>query len=338
MEKTFAGTIISWQIKLGRHHLPWQTHRTPYRVWLSEIMLQQTQVSTVIPYYNRFLKRFPTLSSLAAAKTDTILSLWSGLGYYARARNLHRCARRIMQHHAGRFPNSLEAIQALPGIGRSTAGAIRVFAFCKPSPILDGNVKRVFCRYFGISDDPKHKATEEKLWALSEKLVPIKGIIEYTQGLMDLGATLCTRSSPQCALCPLKKGCQASNLNMTDIWPKSSKRPPLVHRTRFFLVMIQSNKIFLLKRPAKGIWGGLYCLPEIGEAPDAYSYQKMASFQHTFTHFRLTLKPLLIKLNPRQSFPAFQNGNWFSYTKALTLGLPAPIRSFLQTNQTLFSN
>lgn len=327
----FAKKIISWQKRHGRHNLPWQNTRDPYRIWLSEIMLQQTQVASVIPYYRRFLRRFPTLGSLAMAKQDTVLSLWSGLGYYSRARNLHETAGIIMARFGSRFPHDFNAILDLPGIGLSTAGAISVFAFARPRPILDGNVRRVLCRHFKFPADAK------QLWILAESLLPGRDIVAYTQGLMDLGSAVCTLKSPSCSTCPLDGSCKALKEGRLQEFPASVKKSRLPRRTSSFLIIGAGRRILLEKRPVPGIWGGLWCLPEVPDSGDPILYCKehlgisvkrfriMDIIKHSFTHFKLEMHVLAAQVRLRKN-PAYE---WMTREKSLKMGLPAPVRKIL---------
>ena len=331
----FARIVITWQAHEGRHHLPWQGGRDAYRIWLSEIMLQQTQVATVIPYYERFLARFPTLRDLAEAPLEDVLALWSGLGYYSRARNLHRCATEIMARHQGAFPSTPEALAALPGIGRSTAAAIAVFAFGRRAAILDGNVKRVLCRAFAIEGFPGERRVEQSLWDLAGRLLPAQGIEAYTQGLMDLGASICTRGRPACARCPLRDVCRARRLDRVGQLPTPRPRRIARHRVAALLLFRQGGRVLLARRPDRGIWGGLWSLPEVDLselAPTGSATQAdltaveeaarvtqaaadlraapsmggagltlptpvaLAPFEHAFTHYTLRARPWLFEL------------------------------------------
>jgi len=338
----FSSAIIAWQRRHGRHDLPWQQSRDPYRVWLSEIMLQQTQVATVIPYYLRFLERFPDLAALAAAPEDDVLALWSGLGYYSRARNLHRAARQIAARHGGAFPADFAAIQELPGIGRSTAAAVAAFAFGQRRAILDGNVKRVLTRCFGIAGFPGEKAVEKQLWHLAETLLPATDIESYTQGLMDLGATLCSRAKPRCGKCPLAEECVAYRTGRTAEFPQRKARAPLPEKFSVFLVLLCDGQILLEKRPPTGIWGSLWSLPEIvpGDDPALAARQRfgfecgeftaLPPIRHTFTHFRLEIRPLLgygsIKGDTARQGAAL----WLALPAALATALPTPVRKLLE--------
>ncbi len=274
---SFARRIIDWQAIHGRHDLPWQASRDPYRIWLSEIMLQQTQVSTVLGYYERFLTRFPSVVDLAAAEPGEVMALWSGLGYYSRARNLHRCAQRVVSEFGGQFPADRFALSSLPGIGRSTAAAIAVFAFDQREAILDGNVKRVLCRHEAITTPAQAGATIKALWQIAEAALPMHDLPGYTQGLMDLGATLCTRSRPDCARCPVASDCRARLLGLTDQIPARRSRPAPATRRITMLVLTRrraghdrvdgdAREVLMVQRPDRGIWGGLLSLPESTEA------------------------------------------------------------------------
>ena len=328
----FAHHVIAWQKQSGRHDLPWQQHGRkgdPYRIWLAEIMLQQTQVATVIPYYQRFLARFPDLARLAAAPSEEVMALWSGLGYYARARNLQRAAQLIVAQWGGRFPRNADDIQTLPGIGRSTAAAIAVFAFGARAAILDGNVKRVLARTFGIEGFPGDKAVENRLWALAETLLPERGIKAYTQGLMDLGATLCTRSRPRCGACPLAAQCVALRENCIAELPSPRARRAVPQRAVTLLVLRCRGRVLLERRPPKGIWGGLLSLPELAAGQPDRRYAgatQLPVVRHAFTHFRLDITPLLCKVS-RCNTP--EGGIWLDLKALDGAPLPAPVRKIL---------
>lgn len=337
----FACLLTAWQCLHGRHDLPWQGSRDPYTVWLAEIMLQQTQVATVIPYFQRFTARFPGIAALAAATEDEVLALWSGLGYYSRARNLHRAAQMVLECYAGIFPRDFAAIQALPGIGRSTAAAIAVFAFGQRRAILDGNVKRVLARCFCIEGAPGEKAVENVLWELAERLLPDTQIESYTQGLMDLGASLCSRSRPRCGECPLQGGCIAHATGRTSELPIRKSRPPLPEKTIALLMLLRKGEILLEKRPPTGIWGGLWSLPEIGFDDDPAqaalacfgveieTFQALPPVRHTFTHFRLHMHPLLAEVRSLRPEARQGGGLWLDLSEALGAALPAPIRKLI---------
>ncbi|MBA3902315.1 MAG: A/G-specific adenine glycosylase [Rhodocyclaceae bacterium] len=340
----FAQALIRWQKSAGRHDLPWQQQgraRDPYRVWLSEIMLQQTQVATVIPYYLRFLARFPDLASLAAAPGEDVMALWSGLGYYARARNLQRAAREVIAKHDGRFPRRIADIASLPGIGRSTAAAIAVFAFGARAAILDGNVRRVLTRAFGLAGFPGDKAVEQRLWALAESLLPSRDPVAYTQGLMDLGATLCTRGKPRCGDCPVAMLCVARRENRIAELPTPRPSRATPQRAVTLLVLRSRRRVLLEQRPPRGIWGGLLSLPELpagNRNPRRYAERRFCCeiaavtplpvLRHGFTHFRLDVAPLLCEASGTGTPDGCV---WLSLKKLAAAPLPAPIRKILES-------
>jgi A/G-specific adenine glycosylase len=343
----FAQVLIAWHATHGRHDLPWQRDADPYRIWLSEIMLQQTRVETVIPYFERFLARFPDLRALAAAPLDEVLGLWSGLGYYARARNLHRAAREIVTVHGGRFPQDPEAIARLPGVGRSTAAAIAVFAFGARAAILDGNVRRVLCRVFAVEGYPGDRAVEQQLWALAGSLLPQVGVATYIQAQMDLGATVCTRSRPRCDACPLARQCVAAlDGRIRELpAPRPQRARPL--RLAQLAFVYCGDQVLLLQRPPSGIWGGLLVPPEVPERsvePAAwlaarFGVQPVAgvragsAVEHAFTHFRLQITPLWCEVG-RPSGRSVQEpdeGRWVRLGALESLALPAPVRRLLET-------
>lgn len=337
----FSQRIIAWQRQHGRHDLPWQASRDPYRVWLSEIMLQQTQVSTVLAYYPRFLARFPDVASLAAASLEDVLGLWSGLGYYTRARNLHRCARQVTERCAGRFPRSAQALQELPGIGRSTAAAIAAFCFGERAAILDGNVKRVLARVFGIDADSSLAANQRALWQRAEALLPNRDLPDampaYTQGLMDLGATICTLRRPACAICPLQDVCVAAREGQPERYPVKSRRPRRGRMTLWLLHAVDARgRVWLAQRPASGIWARLHCLPQyatrdalLDSLPVAArrTVVQHAPFVHVLTHRDLDVHVLSAHL-PASACQA-PEGCWYAQAEWPALGLPAPVRRFL---------
>ena len=345
----FAEEIVRWQMCHGRHTLPWQNTGDPYRVWLSEIMLQQTQVATVIEYYIRFLERFPTVAKLAEAGEDAVLGLWSGLGYYSRARNLHRCAQDVVALHGGQFPRTAAQLQTLPGIGRSTAAAIASFCFGERIAILDGNVKRVLTRVLGFSADLAKSANEHALWAKATELLPISNLPEsmprYTQGLMDLGATICSGRQPKCLLCPVQKICLSRADGNPEKYPVKMRT---LKRSQQALSLLLARRpdgaCWLEKRPVPGIWGGLFCLPafESDEALKAFlppvlpfEVQPLPPLIHVLTHKDLHLSPWHARLLSSHALPAageagICNGAWFSPSEWETLGLPAPIRKLLK--------
>lgn len=348
-DTAFSARLVDWQKHHGRHDLPWQNTRDPYAIWVSEIMLQQTQVSAVIGYYQRFLQRFPDIASLAAAEQEEVLQYWSGLGYYSRARNLHSAAQQIMDEHGGVFPQAFADVQALPGIGRSTAAAIVSFAYDSPHPILDGNVKRVFARHFLIEGWPGTPKIEQQLWALAEALLPQQDMVAYTQGLMDLGATLCTRSRPQCTRCPVSQSCQAFAQGRTAELPTPKPRKTAPQRQTTMLLLLRGNDILLEKRPPSGIWGGLWSLPEVAvdEVPQEIAARRygqetealpaMTPLQHAFTHFRLAITPQPLRVlqgakadvtNGREASVTAAT-IWMPLEDAIGAALPTPVRTLL---------
>ncbi|HEY6897465.1 MAG TPA: A/G-specific adenine glycosylase [Rhodocyclaceae bacterium] len=332
--------LIAWQRRHGRHDLPWQNTTDPYRVWLSEIMLQQTQVATVMPYYRRFLERFPTLADLAAAPAEDIMALWSGLGYYARARNLHACAKAVVAQHGGAFPRDAASIAELPGIGRSTANAIAAFCYGSATPILDGNVKRVFARCFGIEGFPGTLSVERQMWALAEELMPTQDAAAYTQAQMDLGATVCSRGKPLCERCPLAEICIAQRDGRQAELPTARPKKALPERESIYLVLLDDAGVLLQQRPPSGIWGGLLSLPELppGAEPQQWcrdtlgvktvAFEELPALRHTFTHFRLTLRPLRALATP---LPRAMEDGLRHWPKARIdeAPLPTPIRAIL---------
>ena len=337
----FAAKVIRWQKRRGRHDLPWQNTRNAYRIWLSEIMLQQTQVATVIPYYRRFLQRFPDIKSLAAAPLDDVLALWSGLGYYSRARNLHRAAQQIVVARNGRFPRDFEAVLALPGVGRSTAAAICVFAFGERRAILDGNVKRLFARCFGISGYPGDAKTAASLWRVAGQQLPQRNVEAYTQGLMDLGAGVCTRSKPHCDACPVAQECVALRRGTISRLPARRPRKTLPQRRTHMLVLLHAGQVLLEKRAPSGVWGGMWSLPEVAPGTDiaalcAQRYgaevatrEALPAIAHGFTHFKLDIEPQRLgvaRVVPRAAAPGVM---WLPLEEALGAAIPAPVRRIL---------
>lgn len=334
---SFAQRLVDWQQRHGRHDLPWQRTRDPYRIWLSEIMLQQTQVATVIPYYQRFLERFPDVAALAVASPAAVAEAWAGLGYYARARNLHRCAQLVIDSHGGRFPESAEALSQLPGIGPSTAAAVAAFAWGERAAILDGNVKRVFCRHFGIEGFPGKAAVEKSLWALAASLLPEDGIEAYTQGLMDLGATLCTRNRPDCSRCPLQATCVASRDGRQAELPESRPRSALPERNTTLVLISDGQHLLLERRPPAGIWGGLLVPPEGEPEPVLARFglkaewsRELAVLRHTFTHFRLHIRPVLCRVASNARLAAEGNLEWLEMGYAPEAGVPTPVKKLIR--------
>lgn len=346
--KQFSKQLLEWFDQHGRHDLPWQQNITPYRVWVSEIMLQQTQVSTVIPYYARFMERFPTVNALAEAHEDEVLHHWTGLGYYARARNLQKAAQQIVQEWNGVWPGEVERWSNLPGIGRSTAGAIVSISLGARAPILDGNVKRVLCRLLAVEGYPGKKAIETELWLQADQLTPNKRTGDYTQAIMDLGATLCTRSQPRCLECPVKALCQAHEQNLADALPtpKPSKAIPK-KQTQFVLLTNTDGAVLLQKRPPQGIWGGLWSFPEIDVDADASTWakswgkvvssQRLPKLTHVFSHFQLTIQPTEVKLVSTKKL-AEDNLVWFKAGNGQSLGLAAPVKKLLNQREALRSD
>lgn len=338
----FAEKLIAWQQVHGRHDLPWQQTRDPYAVWVSEIMLQQTQVSAVIGYYDRFMQRFPTIASLAQAEQDEVMRHWSGLGYYSRARNLHHASQTIMREHGGIFPKDFETIQTLKGIGRSTAAAISVFAFNQRQTILDGNVKRVLARLYAVNGWPGSPEVEKKLWQIAEHLLPEQGLPAYVQGLMDFGATLCTRSKPRCVECPMQTQCQAYQQQQVAQLPSPKPRKALPEKQVTMLMIVDAGEVLLERRPNQGIWGGLWSLPELSPTQIAVPHvqqtlgmetetlEVLPVLWHTFTHFKLEIIPQPLQLTGRRpSLPP--NMQWLGLTDAIAAALPTPVRTLIKT-------
>jgi A/G-specific adenine glycosylase len=351
-DPTFSGAVIRWQKQHGRHALPWQNTRDAYRIWLSEIMLQQTQVAAVIPYYQRFLMRFPDVTSLADAPAEDVMAHWSGLGYYSRARNLHQCAKRVVTQYAGKFPDEPELLADLPGIGRSTAAAIAAFAYGRRAAILDGNVKRVFCRVFGIDGYPGSKPVEDGLWQRAVALLPECDMEAYTQGLMDLGATLCTRSKPSCPSCPLAQRCAALATGRVSELPMRKPKKAVPEKHTAMLVITDRDHVLLEQRPNSGIWGGLLSLPEADEPSSEHaalqrasddtmfartvtrfgepaSCEKLQPFSHVFTHFKLHVVPYRIRLARRLEMAGQTSHVWYRTDKLSEAPLPAPVKKLL---------
>ena len=337
MPATFSVRLLRWFDRHGRHDLPWQQPRTAYRVWLSEIMLQQTQVATVIPYYRRFLKRFPFLRALADAKLDDVLVLWSGLGYYARARNLHQAAQIVMAEHRGRFPTEFDAVTALPGIGRSTAGAILAQAFGQRHPILDGNARRVFARHAAIQGWPNEPSVAEKFWRVAEQRLPQTRLADYTQALMDLGATVCTARKPACALCPVSSDCVARiQLRVAELPTAKPRRERPQRKAHLLLIENSEGAILLERRPPAGIWGGLWCPPVLENdwrkvcltryGVHVKKTERLPVIQHGFSHYDLDLHPLRVQTQTASCIAEAAGLAWVTLPRTLNYGLPAPVR------------
>jgi A/G-specific adenine glycosylase len=338
----FQRLLLNWFDHAGRKDLPWQKNISPYRVWVSEIMLQQTQVQTVIPYFERFIKRFPTVKVLAKASLDEVLHLWMGLGYYARARNLHKTAFLITQKLQSEFPSEVETLQSLPGIGRSTAGAILALGFKKRAPILDGNVKRVLARANGIEGPINQPKTIEKLWDLAERYTPKKRVADYTQAMMDLGSLVCTRTHPQCNECPFCKKCIAHKAHRENELPvKSVTKKIPVRRTLMLVLIDDCGRILLEKRPVHGLWGGLWCLPLCESRKNIRAFcakhfglkiqsqKTLKSFRHTFTHFHWDMTPILIRVKWLDAPKKSKKICWYDRKKPAEIGLPQPVKKLL---------
>lgn len=339
---SIAADLLRWFDEHGRKDLPWQQNPTPYRVWVSEIMLQQTQVATVIPYYERFMQRFPTVLALADAPLDDVLHLWSGLGYYARARNLHRAAVEVRDGYDGEFPIGFEDVVALPGIGRSTAGAILSLALSQRQPILDGNVKRVLARYHAVPGWPGRTAVANALWAHADAHTPSERVADYTQAIMDLGATVCVRSKPDCERCPLIDGCAAHAAGTIEDYPgrKPKKAKPV--RSTVMVMAHDGSELYLERRPAAGIWGGLWSLPEMTDEDEidlwcrntldvaAVEVSKGSPLRHSFSHYDLDITPYEVRLGGASRKVADSNDAlWYSLAEPPSVGLAAPIRTLI---------
>ena len=343
----FSSNLLKWFKTSGRHDLPWQKNVNPYRVWVSEIMLQQTQVKTVVPYFESFMERFPTIDSLSSANIDQVLHLWTGLGYYARARNLHKTSIIIATELDGQFPDTIDELVSLPGIGRSTAGAILALSMNVRASILDGNVKRVLTRFFLVQGWPEQTKVRNQLWEIADRNTPLRNFSQYTQAIMDLGATVCKRSSPECLCCPLKSECKAYNSNQIQNYPtKKPKRLMPTRKVSMYIVKNELGEILLEQRPSKGIWGALYSFPEklptamLNENPE--SDKKLCSIpalpaenclstiRHTFSHFHLEIQPKLVQVS-KNEFKLNDSTHrvWYSLEKPASLGLAAPVKKLL---------
>ncbi len=340
----FADAILQWYDVYGRKELPWQKNKNAYRVWLSEIMLQQTQVTTVIPYFERFLQKFPDVIALANAPQDEVLHLWTGLGYYARARNLHKAAQVVATEFNGEFPLDIETLNALPGIGRSTAAAILSSVYKQPHAILDGNVKRTLARSFAVSGWPGKKSVENKLWQLAEEHTPSQDVDKYNQAMMDMGAMVCTRSKPKCLLCPVQNLCKANQQgNPLDYPGKKPKKDKPVKET-WFMMFYCDNQVWLEQRPQTGIWGGLFCFPQNADAHIQQQLDKrgiaeeniletktLPAFRHTFSHYHLDITPLLIKLSKQPNIIMDSQALWYDLAQPAQIGLAAPVKQLLHS-------
>ncbi|MBF0751368.1 MULTISPECIES: A/G-specific adenine glycosylase [unclassified Pasteurella] len=353
----FAQSVLKWYDQFGRKHLPWQRNKTLYGVWLSEVMLQQTQVVTVIPYFERFIKTFPNVTELANASLDEVLHLWTGLGYYARARNLHKAAQKVRDEFNGIFPTSFEQVWALPGVGRSTAGAILSSVLNQPYPILDGNVKRVLARYFSIEGWPGEKKVENRLWHLTEEVTPTQYVADFNQGMMDIGAVICTRTKPKCELCPLKKDCLAYKNGSWALFPGKKPKKMLPERETYFLILSKNGKVWLEQRENSGLWGGLFCFPQFESREDLLTYlsnegisyyQSWPSFRHTFSHFHLDIYPIYAEQDniqieqenrdwrkvmekPKEYKPSLSSAvkYWYDPKNPEQIGLAQPVKNLL---------
>ena len=340
--EAFGEAVLAWYDRHGRKDLPWQRDITPYRVWVSEIMLQQTQDGTVMGYYDRFMQALPDVRALAAASEDEVLHLWTGLGYYSRARNLHKTAKLIVSEHGGEFPRSVEALAELPGIGRSTAGAIASLSMGLRAPILDGNVKRVLARYLALDRYPGEPAALRELWEAAERFTPQQRVNHYTQAMMDLGATLCTRSKPSCLLCPLREGCRAYQLGLEQSLPLARPRKALPRKRSLMPLFCNSDgEVLLYRRPSTGLWGGLWSLPELDDASglDTLAAQHqlrlgerraLPGLLHTFSHFQLEIEPLLIEVSGPGACVAEGEWLWYNLASPPRLGLAAPVQTLLR--------
>lgn len=360
----FATAVLNWFEQFGRKNLPWQQNKTLYGVWLSEVMLQQTQVATVIPYFKRFTETFRNVTALADAPLDEVLHLWTGLGYYARARNLHKAAQTVRDQYRGEFPVEFDNVLALSGIGRSTAGAILSSVLNAPYAILDGNVKRVLSRYFAISGWAGEKSTENRLWQLSAEVTPVGQTADFNQGMMDIGAMICTRTRPKCNLCPLHKGCQANiEQNFTD-YPGKKPKKTLPERKTYFLILSKEGKVCLEQRKNSGIWGGLYCFPQFDSKTALLNYltqqgisqyQEWNSFRHTFSHFHLDIHPIYAQFEPhfdrenhsgwqivRESTVKYESNllsavkYWYDLQNPEQIGLAAPVKNLLMEFESIY--
>lgn len=337
----FASQVLDWYQRFGRKNLPWQLEKTPYKVWLSEVMLQQTQVATVKPYFERFMSRFPAIIDLAAAPLDEVLHLWTGLGYYARARNLHKAAVQVAQTHGGVFPENYDEVVSLPGVGRSTAGAILSLSLGQHFPILDGNVKRVLARCYAVAGWPGRKEVENRLWQISEQVTPADGVSQFNQAMMDLGAMVCTRSKPKCEICPLSIGCMAFASGKWADYPGKKPKQTLPERTGWMLMMQHGNGVWLEQRPPVGLWGGLFCFPQFVSKSellewlhqrhiDSKTLQQGISFRHTFSHFHLDIVPVHLRLTTVASAMDEGAGLWYNLAQPPSVGLAAPVERLLQ--------
>lgn len=338
----FSQAVLTWFDQHGRKTLPWQQNKTPYRVWVSEIMLQQTQVETVIPFFNRFIACFPKLADLAKASEDEVLHLWTGLGYYSRARNLHHTAKIIVAEYGGKFPKNLKALQALPGIGRSTAGAIAAISMGLPASILDGNVKRVLCRFHALTGWPGATQVAAQLWEIAERYTPKERAGDYAQAMMDLGATLCTRARPECGRCPLSPQCEGALLGTPKAFPHAKPKKDKPVKAATVMMLMHKRQVLLEKRPASGIWGGLYCFPmheRVDGALEAFvqrqyqakGFKVWEDFRHTFSHYHLQMQPIAVQATQKTVQKHQDAGHiWYDLDKPVSIGLAAPVKKLLK--------
>ena len=326
----FTGRLLDWAQKQGRHDLPWQQNPTPYSVLVSEIMLQQTQVTTVVPYFHRWLHTFPTAQALAAAHEDDVMAIWQGLGYYSRARNLHKAAKYVVEQCDGHFPNDLKGLEAIPGVGRYTSGAVMSFAYDDYGPIVDGNVRRFFCRLFGVEGQPLSSAVSKRLWQLAEYYTPTTNNRRFAQGLLDMGATLCTPKSPDCARCPFAPDCVAKQQDRINVLPTPKPKKVTPTKPGEFGWCQQGERLLLVKRPDNGIWGGLWCLPELNENRIAEPAKPIGEFKHTFSHYKLAASVYSVQEHELewQTEPGLES-QWFELTRLDSIGLPKPIKTFI---------
>lgn len=342
LSSSFSQAVLSWFDDHGRHDLPWQQNKTPYRVWVSEIMLQQTQVVTVIPYYQRFMASFPTVEDLARASTDEVLHHWTGLGYYARARNLHKCAQTVVEQYAGQFPKTVAELETLPGIGRSTAGAIASISMHQHAAILDGNVKRVLSRFHAIEGWPGNKKVADVMWEIAERYTPEQRTGDYTQAMMDLGATLCTRSKPACQICPLMTQCEAYAQGRVKAFPNSKPKKDKPVKSVRLLMLQHQDDVLLQQQPSTGIWGGLWIFPQQPVAEDIFEHplllnQKVAAveerevFRHTFSHYHLDIHPVRIQLKSKLDQVSQPSMLWYKLNEPASVGLAAPVKKLLES-------
>ncbi len=343
--KNFSKKLLTWFDQHGRHDLPWQQNINSYRVWVSEIMLQQTQVKTVIPYYERFMQRFPDVHDLASATVDEVLQHWTGLGYYARGRNLHKAALKVVNDFNGEFPNTIDEMISLPGVGRSTAGAILSIAQQQRQPILDGNVKRVITRLYAIEGWPGNSKVADDLWKLADDLMPQQRVADYTQAIMDFGATVCIRSKPTCESCIFKTNCKAFQLNSVASYPnRKPKTNKPTKQIRFLICESNEKNVLMIKRPPIGIWGGLWSLPEINHEQNIESFldekfgltilsqQALTGFRHTFSHYHLDIEPVRIKIElAKNRIAEHDTLRWIKNSDINTLGLAAPVKKLLES-------